>query len=196
MSLSTMGSSKRILRIMFVFLRYDIPLWFMGLLTNWWPDNRITIRLRGIVFKPFILKCGKHFAVAKYVQLKSTHRLTIGDDVYLATGVWLNAMGGMTIEDEVVMGPYVVISTGMHAFKNNSVKFGGTIMEPVTIGKGSWLAAHAVVRAGVKIGSGVLVAANAAVCKDIPDNVMVGGVPAKAIGPRTDASKEVRHSRF
>lgn len=133
---------------------------------------------------------------AKRVQLKSTHRLTIGDNVYFATGVWLNAMGGITIEDEVVMGPYVVISTGTHAFKDNSVRFGGTIMEPVTIGRGTWLAAHATVRAGVKIGSGVLVAGNAAVCKDVPDNVIVGGVPAKVIGPRIDMDEEVRHSRF
>jgi acetyltransferase-like isoleucine patch superfamily enzyme len=43
-----------------------------------------------------------------------------------------------------------------------------------------------VIKSGVTIGSGVLVAANAAVTKDVPDNVMVGGVPAKIIGPRKD----------
>lgn len=188
-----MATSKRILYVIF---RYDLPIWFVALLTNWWPDNRLTIRLRGMFYKPFIARCRKNFAVAKAVQLKSTSRLTIGDNVYLASGVWLNAMGGMTIEDEVVMGPYVVISTGTHTFKDNSVRFGGTIMEPVTIGRGTWLAAHTVVRAGVKIGSGVLGAANAAVTKDVPDNVIVGGVPAKVIGQRIDTEEEVKYNRF
>ncbi len=168
----------------------------MGIMTNWLHDNRFTIRLRGMLFKPFIYKCGKNFQIAKDVQLKSTHRLSIGDNVYLATGVWLNAMGGITIEDEVVFGPYVVISTGTHQFKNNSVRFGGTKMAPVTIGRGTWLAAHAVVAAGVKIGSGVLVAGNAAVVKDVPDNVIVGGVPAKIISERKDTEGEVDYSRF
>jgi maltose O-acetyltransferase len=187
---------KRILKVFYVYLRYEIPVWLVGLLTNWLPDNRITIRIRGIFLKPFIFKCGKNFTIAKWVQLKSTHRLEIGDNVYIASGVWLNAMGGIKIEDEVVLGPYVVISTGTHQFKNNSVRFGGTIMEPVVVGRGSWLASHVVVRAGVKIGAGVLAAANAAITKDVPDNVIVGGVPAKIIGPRTDSNVEVQHSRF
>ncbi|MHC5061003.1 MAG: acyltransferase [Planctomycetota bacterium] len=105
-------------------------------------------------------------------------------------------MGGLTIEDEVVIGPYVVISTGTHGFKDNSVRFGGTVMQPVVIGRGTWLAAHTVVRAGVNIGSGVLVAGNAAVSKDVPDNVIVGGVPAKIIKQRTDTDVPVRYSRF
>jgi maltose O-acetyltransferase len=69
-------------------------------------------------------------------------------------------------------------------------------MKPVTIGRGTWLAAHVVVAAGVKIGSGVLVASNAAVVKDMPDNVIVGGVPAKIISERKDSEVEVYHSRF
>lgn len=47
-------------------------------------------------------------------------------------------------------------------------------------------------------GSGVLVAANAAVTKDVPDNVIVGGVPAKVIGERKNVADEtvLSHSRF
>ncbi len=191
-----MPFKMKLLKPILIYLRYDIPLWLMGILTNWWPDNRFTIRLRGKFYRPFIHKCGKNFAVAKRVQLKSTDRLIIGDNVYFASGVWLNAMGGMTFGDEVVLGPYVVISTGTHQFKDGSARFGGTIMEPVSIGRGTWLAAHVVVRAGIKIGSGVLVAANAMVAKDVPDNVIAGGVPAKEICSRTDTNKEVKYSRF
>ncbi|MHC4842346.1 MAG: acyltransferase [Planctomycetota bacterium] len=184
------------LKAIWIVFRYDIGIWFAGLITNWLPDNRITIKLRGFLFKPFIYKCGKGFTLAKNVQLKSTNKLVIGNDVYLASGVWLNAMGGMTIGDKVVMGPYVVVSTGTHQFKNGSARFGGSVFEPVTIGRGTWLASHVVIRAGVKIGAGVLAAAHAAITKDVPDNVIVGGVPAKVIGPRTDSDKQVQYSRF
>ncbi len=185
------------LKMMYILLRYDIPLYLISLLTDFWPDNRITIRLRGLLMKPFIYRCGRNFTIAKNVQLKSTHRLTIGDNVYIASGTWLNAMGHLTIGDEVIFGPYVVISTGTHQFRNDSVRFGGTVMEPVSIGRGTWLAAHVSVRAGVKIGSGVLVAANAVVTKDIPDNVVVGGVPAQVIGPRENSTDDhIVHSRF
>jgi maltose O-acetyltransferase len=187
---------KRIRKILFTILRYDIPLWLIGLLTNWLHDNRITIRIRGALFRPFIYKCGKNLNIAKGVQLKSTHKLNVGDNVYIASGVWLNAMGGMVIENEVIIGPYAVISTGIHRFKNNSVRFGGTQMRQVTIGRGTWIAAHVMVKAGVTIGAGVLVAGNSSVTKDMPDNVIVGGVPAKIIGPRKDYDDDVKYSRF
>jgi acetyltransferase-like isoleucine patch superfamily enzyme len=190
--------SLKALKIIFILIRYDLPIWLVGLLTNWLPDNRWTIRLRGMALKPFIFKCGKNFTIAKDVQLKSTNKLTIGDNVYIATGTWLNAMGQLVLEDEVVLGPYVVISTGIHTFKDNSVRKGGTIMEQVKIGKGSWLAAHVSVKAGVSIGTGNLIGANAVVTKDTPDNVFVVGVPATVVGPRNDPdeSVNVKFSRF
>ena len=56
--------------------------------------------------------------------------------------------------------------------------------------RGSWLAAHVSVKCGVRIGRGNLVAANACVVKDTPDGVVVGGVPAKVIGPNEDGEAE------
>jgi acetyltransferase-like isoleucine patch superfamily enzyme len=171
-------------------LRWALPIWLVGLLTNWLPDNRITLRLRGTVARPFIRRCGKQFLLGAHVTLLNTNRLEIGDHVYLARGTWLNCMGGLTIEDEVSIAPYVVISTLQHVFKNGSVHGGGSVARPVTVGKGTWLAAHVSVKCGVRIGKGNLVAANACVVKDTPDNVVVGGVPAKVIGPNEDGEAE------
>lgn len=173
-------------------LRWALPIWLVGLLTNWLPDNRITLRLRGALARPFIRKCGQRFLLGSGVTLLNTNRLEIGDHVYLARGTWLNCMGGMTIEDEVSFGPYVAISTLQHMFKDGSVHRGGSVARPVTIGRGSWLAAHVSVKCGVKIGKGNLVAANACVVKDTPDHVVVGGVPAKVIGPNEDGEADFR----
>lgn len=169
-------------------LRWAIPIWLMGLLTNWWPDNRLTLRVRGALARPFIGRCGYGLQLGRNVTLLNSHRLVIGDHVYVAQGCWLNGLGGMTLEDEVILGPYVVISTLQHVFKNGSARFGGSISGSVKIGRGSWLAAHVAVKCGVTIGKGSLVAANAAVTGDIPDGVIVGGVPAKVIGPNVDGT--------
>ncbi|MBI6115945.1 acyltransferase [Salegentibacter maritimus] len=167
-------------------LRYVLPLWFVFLITSWFPDNRLTIRFRGFLASFFMKKCGKNFTIAKGVIINNPQGLVIGDHVYIAKGCWLNAMAGLTIEDEVIFAPYVVISTTQHVFDNNSVRFGGSIANPVLIGKGSWLASHVSVKCGVEVGKGNLIAANASVTKSTPDFKILGGVPARIIKDNVD----------
>lgn len=166
--------------------RYVLPLWFVQFLTNWLPENRITIRLRGILVKPFLGKCGRRLTLARRVTFLNPHGIRLGDNVYLATGCWIDGIGGLTIEDEVKLSPYVVVTTSTHCFKNNSVFGGGSRTTPVSIGKGSWIASHSVLVAGTTIGSGSIIGANSVVTKDIPDNVFAGGVPAKVISSRKE----------
>ena len=173
------------------YLRYDLPLWLVGLLTNWWPDNGPAVRARGWLFSFFIGKCGRHFTAARDVTILTPQRLTVGDNVYFGRGAWINACGDVEVEDEVMLGPYVVVASSTHGFKDGSAFRGGFHPAPVKIGRGSWLAAHAVVGAGTAIGRGNLVGANAVVAKDTPDNVFVGGVPARIIGPRPDNPSEI-----
>ena len=117
-------------------IRYALPLWFVQLLTNWLPENRITIRIRGYLIRPFLGKCGKNLQIARNVTFLNSSGITIGDSVYIATGCWIDGIGGLTIEDEVKLSPYVVIATSSHCFKNDSVKLGGACRRPVKIGKG------------------------------------------------------------
>jgi len=172
-------------------LRYILPLWFVQLLTNWLPDNRLTIGLRGFLIRPFLKSCGKNLQIAKNVTFLNPFGIHFGNDIYIATGCWLDGFGGLTIEDEVELSPYVVITTSSHCFKDNSVRFGGSRTAPVTIGKGSWLASHVVVAAGTSVGPGTIIAANAVVTKDISANVFAAGVPAAVKGPRPDGIPNV-----
>lgn len=187
-----MSLLKKTLNILKTYTRYDLPLWIVRLLTNWWPDIGPFLEIRGKFFSLFIGKCGKNFAAGRDVTLLAPNRLTVGNDVYLAKGTWLNAFGNVEIEDEVITGPYVVIASSNHGFKDNSCRFGGVNPAPIRIGRGSWLGAHAVITAGVSVGKGNLVGANAVVTKDTPDNVFVAGVPAKVVGPREDNPSEIK----
>ena len=167
-------------------LRHALPIWCVGLLTDWWPENSKTCRMRGVLMRPFLGRYGRGFSIGKDTQLNSPDRLFVGNDCYLARNTWIQAMGGVTLEDEVVTGPYVVISSANHGFKEGSTVGGGTHLASVTIGRGTWIGAHAVITAGTTIGKGNLIAAGAVVTRDTPDNVIVGGVPARVLRPRLD----------
>jgi len=56
-----------------------------------------------------------------------------------------------------------------------------TYTKPITIGNDVWIGGNVTIIGGVTIGNNVIIAAGAVVVKDVPDNTVVGGVPAKAI---------------
>lgn len=169
-------------------IRYTLPLWFVLLITNWLPDNRLTIRLRGWLCSPFFKKCGKRLELGRDLTILNSYNIEIGDDVYIAKGTWLNGMGNLVLANEVVIAPYVVISTMQHVFKNKSVRFGGSIPGKVVIGKGTWIAAHVSIKCGVEVGSGNIIGANSFVANNTENDAIYGGIPAKFIKNNQDSS--------
>jgi acetyltransferase-like isoleucine patch superfamily enzyme len=171
-------------------VRHGIPLFICKVVLDLLPDYRATMRFRGRVIARFLGSCGPGLEVGRDVTLLGADHLHIGRDVYLAKGSWLNAGGGLTIGDEVMFGPYVVVSTSSHVFREGSARFSGWRLGPVTIGRGSWIAAHCTITRGVSIGEGNLVAGNTLVTRDTPDNVMVMGVPGEVVGPVAEHEAE------
>lgn len=172
-------------------LRFGLPVWLLTLLTTWLPDTGPTIRLRGFLISLFLPGRPKRLLLGRDVTLLSINRLIIGRSVYIAKGSWLNAIGGIQIDDEVIIAPYVVMSSNNHGFKDGSVSRGGAHPAPIRIGFGTWLAAHSVVAAGVTVGRGNLVAANSVVAKNTPDNVLMAGVPAVVVKDRVDNPSQI-----
>jgi len=169
-------------------LRYDWPLHFILYLTNWLPDNVIFLTIRGSLVRPFLGKCGKNLKLGRNLTFYNPSRIHIGNDVYIAYGCWLAGGGVISIEKEVLIGPYCVIVAGSHLRKDLSFRFGETRNEGILIGAGSWISAHVTISGGSKIGVGCLVAANAAVSgTEFPPRMLCGGVPAKVIKPISDS---------
>lgn len=74
-------------------------------------------------------------------------------------------------------------SIGSDCWINQQVTIGYTFdSEPPTIGNGVRVSAGAKVVGNITVGDNAIIAANAAVVKDVPENAVVGGVPAKLIG--------------
>jgi acetyltransferase-like isoleucine patch superfamily enzyme len=87
------------------------------------------------------------------------------------------SIGGITIGDGVQIGPNVTIATDNHDFKNRSV----LRCKPVVIKKNAWIGASVTILPGVTIGENAVIGGGAVVTKDIPDNAIAAGVPAKVI---------------
>jgi maltose O-acetyltransferase len=168
---------KNLLRL----LRYDLPLHFALLFTNWLPDNVLFLRFRGALVRPFLGRCGSNLRLGRNVTFYNPSRISIGQDVYVAQGTWFMAGDMIEVGNEVLFGPYCVIVSSNHTRKNRSFRYGSSQHEPINIGDGSWLAAHVTVTAGSTIGAGCLIGANSVVRGSIPDDAIAAGTPAKVL---------------
>lgn len=87
----------------------------------------------------------------------------------------------MRIGDHCMIGPGTTISTVGHPLSPAGRRAKLARGEPVTIGDDAWLGAKVAMLPGATIGSNVVVAVGAVVTKDVPDNVIVAGVPARVV---------------
>lgn len=105
--------------------------------------------------------------------------INIGKNVFVNHACTFMDRGGITLEDNVLIGPKVNLITTNHPI--NPAERRATISSPILIKKGAWIGVGATILPGVTIGENAIVAAGAVVSKDVPDNVIVGGIPAKII---------------
>ncbi len=163
------------------YLRYDWPMHFILLMTNWLPDNVIFMKLRGALVRPFFGSCGKCLTLERNLHFHYPHNIFLGENVFIGTGSIFLAIGKIHIADTVLIAPYCVIATGNHTYSNGAFRNGPQDVRPVSVGRGSWLGAHVMLTPGAVVGSGSCVAAGAVVVGKIDDNVLVGGTPARVI---------------
>ena len=105
-------------------------------------------------------------------------RMKLGRNIIINKGATILSPGVVEIEDNVLIGPNVQIVTVDHDLKDrhNLFRFG-----KVTIKDNAWLGIGVTVCPGVTIGKNSVVAAGSVVTEDVPDNVVVGGIPATVI---------------
>ena len=98
-------------------------------------------------------------------------------------GIHDTIIGPVTIGNHVNLAQGITVTALNHNFKDTSLRIDeqGFSTKPIVIEDDVWIGANAVILPGVTIGKHVVVAAGAVVTKDVPDNTIVGGVPAKEI---------------
>lgn len=105
--------------------------------------------------------------------------ITIGKNVFFNTGCSFQDRGGISIEDGTMIGMNVTIATLNHGLPLETRNV--TYPSPVIIGENVWIGSNATILPGVTIGDNSVVAAGAVVTKNVPENTVVAGVPAKEL---------------
>ncbi len=160
-------------------LRFDWPLHFVLLLTNWLPDNTPFLALRGWLAHYFIGTCGKNLRLGRNLTLYNPSNIHLGSDIYIAYGGWFSAGGEIKINNEVIIGPYVVIASANHTRKNGSFYYGEPEELQISIGAGTWIGAHVTITGATQIGCGSLIASGATIVRgNYPEDSFLAGVPA------------------
>ena len=117
------------------------------------------------LFPPFYTDCGKN--------------IVVGKNVFINACCKFQDQGGITIGNDVLIGHNVTLATLNHderpEYRQNIYP------KPIKIGDNVWIGSNATILQGVTIGNGAIIGANAVVTKDVPENTIVAGVPAKII---------------
>ena len=105
--------------------------------------------------------------------------ITLGKNVFINHACSFLDLGGITIEDDVLIGPKVNLITENHPLDPGERQ--ALLLGSITIKRNAWIGAAATILPGVTIGENAVVAAGAVVSKDVPANTVVGGIPAKEL---------------
>lgn len=121
---------------------------------------------RFMLIPPFSTDCGLN--------------ITIGSNVFINQGCHFMDMGGITIGDDVMIGPKVNLVSVGHPVAP-SERRNGIVAKPIVIGNNVWIGAAATILPGVTIGDNAVIAAGAVVSRDVPADTLAAGVPARVL---------------
>lgn len=117
-------------------------------------------------YEPVII-IGNDCNIGEFCHITAINKITIGDGLLTGRFVYIgdNAHGGLSYEEADIPPAQRKLTT----------------KGEVIIGNNVWIGDKAAVLSGVHVGNNVIIAANAVVTKDVPDNCIVAGVPARII---------------
>lgn len=177
---------KRLLDYLMMNQRDARPRWYVRLLAPLYQHrgrgSKIyhSVRMDTPPYRRFWL--GRHSVIESFCCINNAvGDVTIGD--YTRIGIHNTIIGPVCIGNHVNLAQGITVTALNHNFEDASKRIDeqGISTKPVVIGDDVWIGANAVILPGVTIGSHCVVAAGAVVTKDVPDNCVVGGVPAKLI---------------
>ncbi|MGD9210321.1 MAG: acyltransferase [Desulfobacteraceae bacterium] len=162
--------------------RYEYLNLFLGRI-----PGHFGLAIRSLLIAPLYRSVGKNIQIFPGVKVRGIHNLSVGNSVVLGEDIFLNANGGIVLEDEVGIGPGSKVWSVNHVIDdiNKPITEQGYEDKAVHIGKGVWIGANCTILPGAQIGEGVVVSAGSVVGgKKIKAFALMAGNPARIIGFR------------
>lgn len=126
-------------------------------------------------------RVGTGFHINPTFRCDYGYNIYVGDNFYANYDCIMLDVCPITIGDNCLIGPRTCIYTASHPVEAELRLTGLEYGKAVRIGHNVWIGGNAVINPGVTIGDNVVVASGAVVVNDAPDNVIVGGNPARII---------------
>jgi acetyltransferase-like isoleucine patch superfamily enzyme len=124
--------------------------------------------------------------VATGVVARPGTGIRVGDRTGIGDHSFIGGQGGVEIGSDVLMGPGVHVFSENHRFDRSDIplRLQGEERSPVVVEDDCWIGGGATILGGVRLGRGTVVAARAVVTADTPPNSLVAGIPARVVRPR------------
>ena len=138
--------------------------------------------LKDEICNRYLASFGKGSNICRPFHCDNVDNIIIGENVFINYNCIMLSMSKITIGNNVLIGPNVVLTPATHSISASKRHNGAGYAEDIVISDDVWIGANSVICPGVKIGKGAIIAAGAVVNKSVDDFTIVGGVPAKIIG--------------
>jgi tetrahydrodipicolinate N-succinyltransferase len=109
--------------------------------------------------------------------------IKIGNNVSATANLQISALQSVVIEDDVMFASNIFVGDHMHGYKNANIPYKDQPcrVSPITIKKGCWIGQNVIVMPGVTIGGFSIIGANSVVTRDIPEQSIAFGAPARVV---------------
>ena len=134
--------------------------------------------------------CGENVVIKEEVMIISPQNVFIDSYTSIGERCYFRATGGIRIGKYCQIANNTIIATTNHKI-NGKLYYNNVENKEVVIGDNVWIGSGAKIMPGVTIGNNSVIAAGAVVTKNVPKNVVVGGVPAKIIRNIENQFKEI-----
>lgn len=142
-------------------------------------------RLRTAIYRMAGISIGPRTSVLGRLTISGPgriqRRLSIGEDCIINAPLFLDLSAEIRIGHRVSVGHHTVFVTAHHHLGAAEFRAGTNIARPIHVDDGTWIAARCTLLPGVSVGPSSIVASGAVVAKDVPENSLVGGIPARLI---------------
>ncbi|MFP6660050.1 MAG: acyltransferase [Myxococcota bacterium] len=143
--------------------------------------------LRFLFYRLLFSELGGFGYISRRVEFVHSYGMRLGRNHHINVGCHFDARGGLTIGENVLFGPNVVVVSSQHQWDADPklpIIQQGHRAAAVSIGDDCWIGANAVITPGVAVGTGTIVGAGSVVTSSTEPYSIVAGSPARVIGQR------------